>query len=135
MADQVALQTKQIKELEKKLKNIEDLNGNQVFKDEIVKIQELYFQQLILIRTQTAQAIQKACEIAAAGGSGSASVVPKADYDKLSADNKKMKYRINHLLRALDEQDGGSGAAGGSKVAGGDVGGKMYVTSQGSSSY
>ena len=52
-----------------------------------------------------------------------------------------MKYRVTHLLRALEENDAGAGAgagvASGSKAgaASGSVKGKMYVTSEGSSSY
>ena len=65
--------------------------------------------------------------------------MPKDDFDKLEAENKKLKYRITHLLKALDEKDAGGGGAvaGGakSKPAGGQVTGKMFVTSEGSSSY
>jgi len=50
-----------------------------------------------------------------------------------------LKYRVTHLLRALEENDAGAGAgvASGSKAgaASGSVKGKMYVTSEGSSSY
>jgi len=34
--------------------------------------------------------------------------VPKAEYEKLEAENKKLKYRIKHLLRALDGDSGSS---------------------------
>lgn len=44
-------------------------------------------------------------------------MVPKADYDKVVEDNKKMKYRITHLLRALDEQGSGSGAKSGGQAS------------------
>ena len=40
--DQVTQQSKQIAELESKLKNIDKLNSNQVYSDEIKKIQEMY---------------------------------------------------------------------------------------------
>ena len=40
--DQVTQQSKQIAELESKLKNIDKLNSNQVYSDEVKKIQEMY---------------------------------------------------------------------------------------------
>jgi len=60
-----------------------------------------------------AQSIDNACQAAAGGGSGAGSLVAKADHDALAAENKKLKYRIAHLLRALDETDGGVGASAG----------------------
>lgn len=46
-----------------------------------------------------------------------------------------MKYRVTHLLRALDEKDGGTSGSKAGGAAGGEVTGKMYVTNEGSSSY
>ena len=46
-----------------------------------------------------------------------------------------MKYRVKHLLKALEEKDDGSGAAAPKAAAGGQVTGKMYITGEGSSSY
>jgi len=31
--------------------------------------------------------------------------VPKKDYTALEAKNKKLEYRVKHLLKALEEQD------------------------------
>lgn len=122
------------------MKNIDELHSNKVFQDEIKKVQEQYLKQLIDVRAKAAVAIQKACEIAASGGgAGGGSVVPKADYDQLQAENNKLKYRITHLLKALGEKDeaGGSSVQGG-LLKGGDAKGgslqKMYITSEGSSS-
>lgn len=75
-----------------------------MFQDEVKKIQEQYLQQLLEMRAQTAIAIEKACEIAASGGAaGSGAVVSKDDYEKVLEENKKLKYRQIHLLRALEE--------------------------------
>jgi len=53
------------------------------------------------------------------GGAGGASgeLVSKKKYDELDAENKKLKYRITHLLRALEEGDAGKGVPSGSSPA------------------
>jgi len=38
--------------------------------------------------------------------------VSKEEFEKVQAENKKLKYRVKHLLRALGEQEGGSAASG-----------------------
>ena len=50
------------------------------------------------------------------GGAGGASgeLVSKKKYDGLDAENKKLKYRITHLLRALEEGDAEQGIPSGS---------------------
>lgn len=65
-------------------------------------------QQLMAFRKSMADGIELACQVAASGGSGAgAKIVSQEDYDKVVAENKKLKYRIKHLTRALDEKDGG----------------------------
>jgi len=55
-----------------------------------------------------AQGIELALQTAATGGSaGGSNLVSKEDHDKLVAENKKLAYRIKHLTKALDAQDGG----------------------------
>ena len=83
------------------------------------------------VRAKTAVAIEKAL-LSGGGQGGSDSVVPKQDYDALQAENNKLKYRVKHLLRALDEKDGGSSS--GAQIDSGSMQ-KMYVTIEGSSSY
>lgn len=78
--------------------------------------------ELIAMRAQTAKAIERACEVSANGGGSGAGGVSKEDYDKVVAENKKLKCRVGHLLRALDEIDGGY--QGGAAAAGGAKGGK-----------
>ena len=51
------------------------------------------------------------CKNGGGGGAGG-DVVTAAEYKKLEDENKKLKYRITHLKRALDEKDGGAGAPG-----------------------
>jgi hypothetical protein len=64
--------------------------------------------ELLTMREQVAKAVNRACEIAAAGGgAGSSEMVSKSDYDELAAENKRLKYRIVTLNRSLDEMDGG----------------------------
>jgi len=50
-------------------------------------------------------------------------LVSKEDYDKLVAENKKLHYRVLHLKRALDQNDGGFSG----KKSGGSL--KLYTTS------
>ena len=73
--------------------------------------------ELIAMRSQTAKAVERACEVAANGGG--AGGVSKDEHTKVLAENKKLKCRVGHLLRALDEIDGGyqGGAAAGAAVA------------------
>ena len=78
------------------------------------------------------------------GGAGGASgeLVSKKKYDGLDAENKKLKYRITHLLRALEEGDAGQGIPSGSSgaKAGSGAGAKsgettkLYFTEQGMNS-
>ena len=60
MQDEVTRQSKQITELEKKMKNIAELSDDKVYVDQIKKIQEEHLKQLISIRAQTAKAYDQA---------------------------------------------------------------------------
>ena len=83
--------------------------------------------ELIDMRQKCATAISKACEISANGGG--AGSVPKEQHDAVVSENKKLKVRVKHLLRALDEVDGGhqgSGAKTGQAGAAGN-GIKLYT--------
>lgn len=97
-------------------------------------------QKLYDIRSKAAVSIEKACEIAASGGGGG-DVVAKKSFDELTEENKKLKYRVSHLLKALDEKDANGGVAPAGAAGGAAKKGysgpalKMYVPMSGSSSY
>jgi hypothetical protein len=60
------------------LKNIDKLHSDQVFNDEVKKVQEEYLKKLLDVRSKTAKAIKAACEIAASGSGGAGGdMVPK----------------------------------------------------------
>lgn len=61
---------------------------------------------MIKLRAQMAKTIEEVCKNG--GGSGGAS---NDELEKVKSENKKLKYRITHLLRALN---GDSGKTGGS---------------------
>ena len=82
--------------------------------------------ELLAMRADLAKSIDHACQAAAGGGEGNGELVSKKEYDEVKADNKKLRYRITHLLRTLDAQDGGTGNN--SSVSGGN-GMKLYTTS------
>ena len=63
------------------------------------KVQEQMLEQLYLIREQFVKDVESICN----SGQDSAS---SEEVKKLRDENKKLKYRITHLLRALDEKDG-----------------------------
>ena len=80
--------------------------------------------ELLVMRADLAKSIEHACQAAAGGGSGgSGELVSKKEFDKVQADNKKLKYRVAHLLKTLDELEGGSGSSG----SGANY--KLYTTS------
>ena len=106
MADQATLQTQQVKQLEEKMKNIDKLTENQVYADPLKKLQEEMLQEMIKLRAQVAKSIEEVCKNGGGSGGGSSD-----ELEKVKSENKKLKYRITHLLRALD---GDSGDAGGS---------------------
>ena len=107
MADKATLQS-----LEKKMQNIDALTEDQVYVDPIKKLQEEMLQEMIKLRANLAKSIESAIQ---SGGSGGASgqTVSKEEFEKVQAENKKLKYRVKHLLRALDAQGGGSSGSSG----------------------
>lgn len=109
-------------QLEEKMKQIDALTENKVYADPVKAVQEQMLADLLAMRADLAVSIENACQAAAGGGSGAGSLVAKADYDALAAENKKLKYRITHLLRALDQVDGGVAPESGPAM-------KLYTTS------
>lgn len=89
------------------MKQIDELSQDKVYADPIRKLQEEMLQSMLALREGLAKSIGEACK----NGGGSGGDVSKEKYDKVCEENKKLKYRIKHLVRALDEKDGGSGAA------------------------
>ena len=61
---------------------------------------------MIKLRTQLAKSIEEVCKNGGGSGGGS-----NDELEKVKNENKKLKYRITHLLRTLN---GDSGSAGGS---------------------
>jgi len=55
------------------------------------------------MREQLAQQIDKAAQAAGSGGGAGEASVSKKAFTDLEAENKKLKYRIEHLKAALDE--------------------------------
>lgn len=84
---------------------------SQVYEDPIRKAQEEMLKELLVMREGLAQSIDEACK-AGPGAAvsvqnpGSGQVVSQEDYKKAMADNKKLRYRVAHLLRALGEGEG-----------------------------
>jgi hypothetical protein len=125
MTDEKTLQ------LEEKIKQINALTESQVYADPIKKIQENMLSELLAMRADLSKSIEHACQAAAGGGSGNGELVSKKEYIALEQENKKLRYRITHLNRALDQYDGGKGyitgvSSGGEKM-------KLYTTSANSS--
>ena len=57
-----------------------------------------------------ASAVEKACEKLKNttndnGNDQSETLYTKKDYDKIVSENKKLKYRIGHLMKTFDELD------------------------------
>lgn len=121
------------------MKSIDALTANQVYNDPVKKAQEEMLSQLLLVRESMAKSIDDVCKSGGGAGGASGEVVSMEQHKKVVADNKKLKYRVAHLLRALEEQDGGapSGGSGAAKAGaavagaagGGDVGMKLCITS------
>ena len=92
MTDEKTLQ------LEEKVKQIDALTQDKVYADPIRKVQEDMLKELLVMRADLAKSIEHACQAAAGGGAGgSGQLVSQAEYDKVVAENKKLKYRIKHL--------------------------------------
>lgn len=88
------------------MKNIENLTQDKVYADPLKKLQEEMLGEMIKLRAQVAKSIEEVCKNGGGSGGGSNEVL-----DKVKSENKKLKFRIKHLLRALD---GDSGSTGGS---------------------
>jgi hypothetical protein len=108
---------------------IDKLTDGKVYEDPVQQTQEQMLVELYKMRENVAHAVNKACEIAAAGGDGGSAMVSKKDFDDLAEENKKLKYRIKILNQALDEQDGGYQHSGAQIPAGGNGGSsiKLYT--------
>ena len=107
----LTLQTEQIAQLEKQMANIDKLTDNQVYADPIKILQQEMLRDLLVIRKNIAEGIDKALSSVGSGGAGG-NTVSREDYDKVLAENKKMNYRVEHLKRALNEIDGGAPGGG-----------------------
>lgn len=57
--------------------------------------------EMIKLRAQVAKSIEEVCKNGGGSGGGSSD-----ELDKVKSENKKLKYRITHLLRALGGDDG-----------------------------
>ena len=137
MQDEVTRQSNKIADLEKMMKQISELSGNQVSNDQLKKVQEEHLNQLTSIRAQTAKAYDNAMKASIGGSAGNTSGenVSKQKYDELEAENKNLQYRITQLTKALEEGDAGQGikkvSSGGAQS--GEIT-KMYFTEQGMNS-
>ena len=58
---------------------------------------------MINVRAQVAKSIEEVCKNGGGSGGGSSD-----ELEKTKSENKKLKYRITHLLRALDGDAGSS---------------------------
>ena len=94
------------------MKKIDALTENQVYKDPVKQMQEEMLQDMLKLRAEMAKGIEEACK--SGGGAGGGGAVSQEDFDKVVAENKKLKYRIVHLLRALNGDSGASSTSGGS---------------------
>ena len=93
-----------------------------MYADPIRKLQEQLYEQLIAIREGFHQTLTTAvAEVASAAPVASAPataedgeepiVVKNAEVEQLKSQNKKLEYRIVHLLRAIEDLEAKQGAA------------------------
>lgn len=103
----------QIRALKAQIEKIDEMSREQVYADPIRKIQEEHYKQLLSLRDGLHSTVKEALDIVEQGGSGSgagvqAPVGGQASNEvmaKLVEDNKKLNYRIVHLLRALEKDE------------------------------
>lgn len=90
------------------------MSKESVFADPIRKIQEQLYTALLSVREGFHQTIVEAIDVSQSGSDKSPAATSESEQDKeitqLRAENKKLNYRIVHLLRALDESDAKSDA-------------------------
>jgi hypothetical protein len=72
-----------------------------VYKDPVRKVQEEMYAQLLAVREGFALALKTACDDASCEKPDKAS---QQEIEALRAENAKLKYRVTHLLRALDQK-------------------------------
>jgi len=70
---------------------------------------------LVAIRKSFAAGIDHVLSTGGGAGHGGATV-SREQYDKLEAENKKLRFRIFHLLKSFDEVDGGAPGGGRAKA-------------------
>ena len=109
--------------------NIDKLTDNTVYADPVTKLQEEMLRDLLAIRKSIAAGIDSTLSSFGTGGNnGGAAPVSQAEFEKLVSDNKKLSYRVKHLVRALDEIDGKPTGSSGSSAAHGGQTFKLYLT-------
>ena len=79
------------------MQKIDSLTENKVYADPVQKMQEDMLQEMLKLRVELAKTIEEVCKNGGGSGAGSS-----ADLVKVQAENKKLKYRIVHLLKALN---------------------------------
>lgn len=100
-------QQTQINAIKDKMNQIDQLSKQSNYSEPLKQVQEDMLKELYALRENLCANLDEACDKANQGvqsSSGSSSEEVK----KLELDNKKLKYRVEHLLTACDELEGNS---------------------------
>ena len=93
---------------------LDNLSKNAVFFDPLRRCQEDLYSHLLSVReamcSSLSSAVENAGNAAASAEMGPASSVVSsketaAESEELRAENKKLNYRVTHLLRAIEEKE------------------------------
>ena len=105
-------QKQQIEDLKAQIAKIDAMSRESVYADPVSQVQQQVYSQLIAIREGFAQALAGAMVDTPSSAAGASAAQPSksaaaaGDSEEvlnLRAENKKLKYRVAHLLRAIDE--------------------------------
>ena len=84
------------------------MSKESVYAAPIRKLQEEHYAQLLALRDGYYKTVKEVIDMAEQGGkadNAGSSGDGNEEMDKLAEENKKLNYRITHLLRVLEEQD------------------------------
>ena len=94
---------------------MDEESKDSVHADAVRKTMEAHYAQLLAIREGYYQTLCTSLKEVEGGGQAQAASGEKSEADELRAENKKLNYRITHLLKTIDEkeaaQEGAQGAA------------------------
>lgn len=101
------LQTAQIAALQVQVSRLDNISKNSVFVDPVRSTQEQLYAHLIAIREgmhkSLVEAIDTASSVTGSAAAGTEKSAIDSEAESLRAENKKLQYRVTHLLRTIDE--------------------------------